>query len=281
MAARYSGPMNRVGMRDGCGVYNGSEVAEAVVPYRQTRAPRRRSEPSVFSSESEQAGALLLDVLIARTRPGRRLSARALRRLVDSLSVWAPRLLRHKFHPAWIEGACDDAIQHLLLAVTEGKADHLARVDNARAAGWMRRVLMNFAYDQIRCADRVVRGGHLATEPCGEMIDTTIDAQRRFSRLVEELKRVALCTASPRTAVQRADLIQDYFASLLVVAGESTNKSPRNTFDQRRSRGRRAAIAAWLVLRDGSILKDFGDMAAGLGLEPDRQSSLLRLERRD
>ncbi|HEY6723851.1 MAG TPA: hypothetical protein VI197_07455 [Polyangiaceae bacterium] len=196
-------------------------------------------------------------------------SAFALRRLVDSLMVWAPRLLRRKFQAGRSKEFSDDAIQHLLLAITEGKADHLASADEARAASWLCRVLLNFAFDQVRRSSRAVHRADPTAESLGDMVETTIDAQRRFVRLATELRRVAVHTASPRTRALRARLIDDYFASLLVLDNDPANDSAsRNTFDQRRCRGRRVATAAWLALRDvDAHHEEFHDLAAGLGLE--------------
>jgi DNA-directed RNA polymerase specialized sigma24 family protein len=251
------------------GVHEGSEIRDvSLAPRRSRESPQQFEAPS-RGSDPQRAGAQLLDVLVARSQADQTSSDFALRRLVDSLMVWAPRLLRRRFHAGRCKDFSDDAIQHLLLAITEGKADHLASADETRAASWLCRVLLNFAFDQIRRSSRAVHAGDLTAESLGDMVETTIDAQRRFVRLATELRRVAVHTASPRTRALRARLIDDYFASLLVVNSDPAKESSsRNTFDQRRCRGRRAATAAWLALRNvDAHLEEFHDMAAGLGLE--------------
>lgn len=253
-------------------IRDGSQKRDALSAPRRSREPQKQSQAASRGSDPQRAGARLLDVLAARSQGEQTASALALRRLVDSLMVWAPRLLRRKFHPGHTKDFSDDAVQHLLLAITEGKADHLASADETRAASWLCRVLLNFAFDQVRRSSRPVYADDVTATSRNDMVETTIDAQRRFVRLATELRRVAVHSASPRTRALRARLIDEYFASLLVVDGDPLKASSvRNTFDQRRLRGRRAATAAWLTLRNvDANLEEFHDVAAGLGLEVNR-----------
>jgi len=251
------------------GIRDGSQKRDASSAPRRSREPQKQLQASSRGSDPQRTGARLLDVLAARSHGEPTTSALALRQFVDSLMVWAPRLLRRKFHPGHTRDFSDDAVQHLLLAITEGKADHLASADETRAANWLCRVLLNFAFDQVRRSSRAVYADDFTAASRNDMVETTIDAQRRFVRLATELRRVAVHTASPRTRALRARLIDEYFASLLVVDGDPVKaSSARNTFDQRRLRGRRAATAAWLTLRNlDANLEEFHDVAAGLGLE--------------
>jgi DNA-directed RNA polymerase specialized sigma24 family protein len=204
-----------------------------------------------------------------RSRP-----ASALRTLVQGLKEWAPRFLRRLLHRSWREEVCADAVQHLLLAITEGKADHLAAADETRAVRWLRRVLLNFAVDQIRHASRAVpmhdgtRGGH------GDTFEAAICARDEFARLADKLSREAQFTASPRTARQRARLVDEYFASVLARPAGPAPTAPSNAVDQRRCRGRRAATVAWHAFRDAEVeAEEFRDLAAALGLEADAPSA--------
>src|SRR5688572_19246833 len=130
------------------GIHEGSERSDVLsAPRRSRESPQQfqQFEASSRGSAPQRAGAQLLAVLVARSQGQQTSSAFALRRLVDNLMVWAPRVLHRKFHAGRCKDFSDDAIQHLLLAITEGKADHLASADETRAASWLCRVLLNFA----------------------------------------------------------------------------------------------------------------------------------------
>lgn len=218
----------------------------------------------------EDPGTLLVAFLRGRAQTPGAGCASELRALVDGLILWTPRILRRTLHSGWRREVSADAVQHLLLAITEGKADHLVDADQTHAIRWIRRVLMNFAVDQVRHVSRSVpMEDHGSQGARGDTFEVALCARDEFVRLADKLRHEALFAASPRSAGQRARLVEDYFASVLTARLGPDPRRPRNTSDQRRCRGRRTATVAWTEFRRGAEAEaaEFREVASALGLD--------------
>ena len=103
----------------------------------------------------------------------------------------------------------------------------------------------------------------------GDTLEAAICARDQFARLADKLRLEALFAASPRSAWRRARLVEDYFASVLTARADPNLWRARNTFDQRRCRGRRTASVAWRAFRKAAEAEaaEFRDVAAALGLD--------------
>jgi len=219
---------------------------------------------------AEDPGTLLIAFLRGRSRTSGSGGASELKALVDGLILWTPRILRRTLHSRWRREVSADAVQHLLLAITEGKADHLADAEQAHAVRWIRRVLMNFAVDHVRHVSRSVpMDDHGIQGARGDTFEAALCARDEFVRLADKLRHEALFAASPRSAGQRARLVEDYFASVLTVRLDPDPRRERNTFDQRRCRGRRTASVAWTEFRRAAEAEaaEFHEVATALGLD--------------
>ena len=224
----------------------------------------------LMEQTGEDPGTLLVAFLRGRARAPGSGCVSELRALVDGLRLWTPRILQRTLHSGWRRDVSADAVQHLLLAITEGKADHLADVDQTHAIRWVRRVLVNFAIDQVRHVSRSVpmedHGIHGAR---ADTFEAALCTRDEFVRLADKLRHEALFAASPRSAGQRARLVEDYFASVLTARQGPDPMRARNTFDQRRCRGRRTASVAWRAFRGAAEAEaaEFREVAAALGLD--------------
>jgi len=179
---------------------------------------------------------------------------------------WARRYLQRRFRwsssgaaRATNEASVDDALQHLVEAVLQGKYSSSASNLPAFIA-WCQRVLSNFVVSEFRRAVRVAPHLHQQEEP-----DAWLGLETRavMLRLTARLRRQIACSAGARDREPRLALFDEFVAEVL--AAESAPKDARR--HQRLSRGRRLACKAWAELceLDAASL-DLREVAAALGL---------------
>jgi DNA-directed RNA polymerase specialized sigma24 family protein len=220
--------------------------------------------------DGERIGRYLLEFLGSRGADDGA-PARAFQLFFADVSRWGPAFLQRRF--ASCRARCgdtldifDDAVQHLVIAVIEGRAAGIAVGEEARALAWCKRVLVNFVLDELRRQSRQVRTDTVG-RPCDDSIEDPVQVRQALAVLVTELRREAARSAAPGKAKFRVALVDDFIANLLGVRTDA-RCARRDGRDQRRSRGRRVAMAAWQRLnrtRNGSF--DFAAIAIGLGLD--------------
>lgn len=216
----------------------------------------------------------LFEYLAGRLDPlsGDRARNRALREFLSRVRTWATPYLRWRFLQQckhWttrdVQDLAEDATQHLLVAVAEGKADALVNTDETAAAAWCKRVLENLFLSELRRRSRRMTP---SPEPYAATCETAFQAREAVERLLLALRREV--QTQPKNVRRRVALLDDFLTSVfspLTVGCSQTNRR-----HQRQSRGRRVAQQAWVSLKGRDArLTELTEIASALGLDAGAQ----------
>jgi len=183
---------------------------------------------------------------------------------------WARRYLQRRFRwsssaaaRATNEALVDDALQHLVEAVLQGKYSSSASNLPAFIA-WCQRVLSNFVVSEFRRAVRVAPHLHGQEEP-----DAWLGLETRAVtlRLTARLRHQIACNARSRDRAPRLALFDEFVENVLGTESVSADATDRTRRYQRVCRGRRLACKAWAELCElDAASRDLREVAAALGL---------------
>lgn len=186
------------------------------------------------------------------------------------LRRWARRYLQRRFRwsssgaaRATHEALVDDALQHLVEAVLQGK--YASSASNLPAfIAWCQRVLSNFAVSEFRRAVRVAPHLHRQEEP-----DPWLGLETRATmlRLTARLRRQIACSARTRDREPRLALFDEFVEQVLAAESAAKDASSQARRHQRVCRGRRLACRAWAELCQlDAASVELREVAAALGL---------------
>lgn len=187
--------------------------------------------------------------------------------MLASLTEWVPRFVKSKLKSLRLEAPnldvaiADDAIQHLLIRVVQGRITGSALTDDLLAMAWSKRVVLNYVRDEARILRRrsalASRG---SAAPCTE---GGFAIEHDVQHLIRSL-RLEVVRGCPRNSAARTTLFDEFVRAF---HESETNLCDSATASKRRRRGRALARDAWSSLRKADpSYEEFDRFADAFGL---------------
>lgn len=227
--------------------------------------------PDWIAQETDEGEAFELEVLaliheVNTTEGATR--ERALCSLLDRLRPWSCGFARRHFAGSALdlEDLAQDALQHLLVAIAQGKFELSQATSETSALAWCGAVLGNFIRSELRRRQR----GLLVPEFDSRLpLQETIEERNLLEVFVRMLDLKIRDTARPEDAPRHLAQLETFLATVAAApGGASPDRRTSNRLSQQRSRARRFARDVWhRVKRDEAVPDELSELARALRLE--------------
>lgn len=193
--------------------------------------------------------------------------------VIVRLESWVRRYVRRVHNASDTLDVADDALQHLLLAIFETRERNI--IDSDYLIPWCKRVIRNFVVSEQRRRSQFY-AKLTEQSPSTYSIEHSVEVRSAMARLIHILRREISGSDLPERDDARLRSFDSWIARVLSGGAQSSrDRRVRNRTEQRCSRVRRLAVQAFEQLRqDGRISEDLLQIAASLGLEDPRMSSV-------
>jgi hypothetical protein len=187
--------------------------------------------------------------------------------MLASLTEWVPRFVKTKLRALRFEAPsldlaiADDAIQHLLIRVVQGRVTGLALTDDVLAIAWSKRVVLNYVRDEARLLRR--RSALVSHGSTDAGTDAGFAIEHDLQHLIRSL-RLEVVRGCRRNSAARTTLFDEFVRAF---HESQTNGCDSATASKRRRRGRALARDAWSSLRKADpSYEEFARVADAFGL---------------